>query len=112
MVLRGGNTISIGAAHTRCEVCAIATALEHADGPDEKWPGTPASAPRLRRAWLTDKDRLLMVEEGESLDVLAYSLNRREACDLALALENALNTEPPITSALAHAAAPPKEVAA
>jgi hypothetical protein len=94
VVMRGGKPVTIATPRSAAEATAIATALLHGEGRMEVDANCLAAAPRLRRAWFTDRGRALMAEENHGLTVLCYSCNEGDARELRLALDDALNIKP------------------
>jgi hypothetical protein len=90
VVARAGVPVNIASPRTSSEALAIAKALQHCAGETTVAPTELAAAPRLRRAWLTDQDRLLLWQDQDCLVVHCYTCDRKEARDLMAALDDAL----------------------
>jgi hypothetical protein len=93
VVARAGVPVSITAPRTAAEAIAIAAALRHCVDPTSVRVTELAASPRLRSTWCTDKQRVILSQDGDTLTLQCYGLDRKEARELMRALDDAL-TEP------------------
>jgi hypothetical protein len=93
VTMRGNKPVSIATPRSAAEASAIAKALLHAEGQTPVRVTDLAAAPRLRRAWFTERGRALVAEEKHGLTIQCYSCDEGDARELLSALDDALNTK-------------------